>query len=439
MAEVNHRELLRYFEKPPTTARLVGAEFEMAGYDRRTAEPLRYGGERGLEVVLERIADLGWAPVHEDGHIIALSNEQGALSIEPGGQLELSTPPRGDTLQIRDDARGFAELLLEVSDGLDIAWVAVGLNPLSRTQDIEVVPKKRYAVMTEYLSKKGSMALDMMRRTQSVHVTFDYRDEQEIAEMAQAANLASPILAGVFSHSPLSEGKEVGVLSQRTFIWRETDADRCGLDRDAIEGRWTYERYLNRLLDIPLIFLIKDGEFHPAHGIPAREYFSGRVSDTRPCPDDLEWVINQTFPDVRIRHYIESRGADMPPLDFAPAIAAAWSGLLYDESAREGAIEVLSDYSYEQVLELQLEVARKGLCAVAPDGRKICDLAESLMTFAARALSMRGLGEETLLDPILERIESCQTPADDLLEVWNGPAQRDPLKLIDFLSLKPSS
>ena len=400
----------------------MGAEFELGGWDLDILEPLDFAA---LSEVLAHLESQGWAPVTEDGLTIGLRSEMGTLTMEPGGQLELSTPPRADAVELAQDAEAFRELLLDVGGDRNIGWIAAGLNPLKTAEQIQVIPKKRYGIMTDYLAQRGRLALDMMRRTQSVHVTYDYVDEADVAQMAQVANLASPLVSAMFSFSAYGEGKALGVRSYRTLIWRETDPDRCGLDRDAIEGRWSYERYIERLMKLPLIFVMAEGEYLAAHGTLAGTYFREGFQGVEPRVGDLEWVINQTFPDVRIRHYLETRGADMPPLALAPSIAAVWVGLLYDDKARCEVIKKLGVLDFEEVVALQLALATDGLSAVDARGRTGAELAEGLLKCANWALIRRGKGEETLLEPVISMVSAGTTPADELVaKLGAAPAPR---------------
>jgi glutamate--cysteine ligase len=362
-----------------------------------------------------------------------MRRDKAAVSMEPGGQLEYSSSPRHTLREVQEDLDAFCSELREVSAGLDIAWIAVGLNPVSSWQDIELVPKKRYDVMTAYLEQKGKFALDMMRRTQSVHVTLDYHGERECAEMAQAANLAAPVVAGLFAHSPIGQGKATGYRSYRTEIWRNTDADRCGLSRAAIEGNWSFLSYLDTLLETPLIFVVRDGAFVAADGLTARQYFTDGFGGRPPEIADLEWIINQTFPDVRVRQYIECRGQDMPPLPLALAVPALWTGLLYHPSARQGVIDLLGELSFEQILELQHVMAREGLAGRDAKGRSGTDLALRVAELAQAGLAARGKSEEGLLDPLLELARQGLTPADLLLNAWEGPLAGDTVALLKKL------
>jgi glutamate--cysteine ligase len=433
---IHRQDLLSFFPNAARVDRLVGAELEVAGFDARTGLPVGYSGPRGVETVLQRIAERkGLTPIHEDSHIIGVESERGRLTIEPGGQVELSTRPHTAATMLSEDVSYFRGLLNEAAEGMDIGWIAIGMNPVSSWEQVELVPKKRYDIMTAYLREHGARSLDMMRRTQSVHVTLDYADEAEAQTLVRVANLASPLVAGIFAHSPIGLGKVLGPRSERTLIWRETDPDRCGLDREAIEGTWSYGSYLDRLLETPLIFVVDGEHYLDAQGIRAGEFFEKGFGDRLPAVEDLEWVINQTFPDVRIRQYIELRGADMPPLDCAPALAAVWVALLYDEQAQAGVVELLGDLSFDQVLELQAGLAREGLGWRDGRNRLGQELAESLLSLASDALERRGHGEASLLTPVQDLVHEGKTPADRLVEAWEGPLQQDPVKLVSHLAV----
>lgn len=435
MKPIRQEDLVGFFPHRTTVTPQVGAELEVAGFDRATGRPIRYGGPQGICVVLDRLVEQGWQPTRENDAVIAVTHrETGSLTLEPGGQVELSTPPRADVNALTDDIAGFRALLADVSEGLDIAWIAIGLNPVSAWHEIEVVPKSRYAIMTAFLKKQGALALDMMRRTQSVHVTFDYPNEERARQLVRVTNCASPIVAAMFAHSPIGEGRDLGVRSERVRIWSQTDPVRCGLNRDAVEGTWSYARYLDWVLDVPLMFVLTtEGGYRDAQGLTGREYFVSGFDGQEPHVEDLEWIINQTFPDVRVRRYLECRGADMPPLDLAPALAALWTGLVYDEAAGDEALACIGDLTYEDLAALALTLAADGLGGLDARGRTGQSLALGLLEASAGGLARRGHDEGPLLAPLRVLVERGRTPADALIEAWHGPLGEDPLALIEHL------
>lgn len=414
--------------------------------DRRAKREALFDGERGVEAVLQRLAarGRGWTPVHEADRLIALARADGAaVTLEPGSQFELSTPPRRDVLQIDADLRAFLAELAEVTGDMDVVPIAIGLNPFSATDEVHLGPKKRYRIMTDYLSKRGDLALDMMRRTLSVHCSFDYADEADAAEKTRVAFAVAPIVTAMFANSGFEKLAPNGFQSFRGEVWRRTDPDRCGLVPEVFERDFGFERYVDVVLRVPLIFTYADGVYRPAHGLPAAKWFAGEWAPREfveahrgiePSPDDLEWVINQSFRDARLRRYLECRASDFPLPEMASAPVALWTGVLYDPAARAAALELTAGLSLDERAALSGAVAKDGLRARTANGRDVLTLARDLLDLARRTLVARGFGEEELLDPAASLVASGRTPTDVLLERF--PARADADALIDRLALR---
>jgi glutamate--cysteine ligase len=423
----------------------VGAEFEMLPVDRKTLREVPYAGPRGIGTVLERLRErgAGWTGVEEDGNLIALSRADGAaVTLEPGNQLEFSTAPRGNALEIDRDLRAFLAEYDRAAADLDIVLLGVGLNPFSATRDVELGPKKRYGIMTRYLSKRGDLALDMMRRTLSVHCSFDYQDEQDAVEKTRLAFAVAPIVTAIFAHSAIDELKENGFQSFRAEVWRRTDPDRCGIVPEVFQPDFGFDSYIENVLKVPLIFTIRGGSYHEAHGLPGAKWFEGKWDGVEGCDncvpvvDDIEWVIHQQFRDARLRRYLECRAADFPSPHMAAAPVALWTGLLYDERARRGTWELMRGLDLPARVALSGDVARLGLRAKA-GGREVLSIAREVVALAKSALLTRGFGEEALLVPVEKLLAEGRSPADVLLERWKGPLKRDPALLIEELRLRP--
>lgn len=401
--------------------------------DRRTAREAPFGGDRGVEAVLRRLHERGkgWSPVRIDGRLIALDRADGsAITLEPGSQLEFSTPPRPGAVEVDADVRAFVKEFRAATSGLDVALTGIGLNPFSATQEVELGPKPRYAIMTDYLSQRGRLALDMMRRTCSVHVTFDYRDEADVVDMQRVAFAVTPVVVAMFANSPLEKLVPNGFKTFRWEVWQHTDPDRCGLLPGVFDHGFDFERYVSEVLRLPLIFTLRDGVYRAANGRPASDWLEGKTElfpgteGLQPERADLEWAINQSFRDVRLRRYLECRAADFPPTAMLSAPVALWTGLLYDERARKEAWELmagtaplkpgaLADLPARQ--ELNRAVSRDGLAA-RTGGRTALSMANDLARIAQGGLVRRALGEEKLLDPLLAQLATGKTPAETLLD-----------------------
>jgi len=434
MQPVSASQLLSYFpDGSRSTPKRVGAEFEFLGFSG--GRQITYAGTPGVSQVMAAFVADGWEPVHEGPNVIAARREGAGVTLEPGGQVELSTPPRDSAVEIATDLLAFTERLREIGQELGIQWLATGMNPVSRWDEVELVPKGRYDIMTRFLQQKGPLALDMMRRTQSVHVTLDYFGPSVGKSMARAASVMVPFITGFFASSAIGEGAPVGFRSYRAQIWSQTDPDRCGLDENAVAGAWNYRAYLKKLEQMPLIFVVQAGQYIDAGGMTVGEYFSRGFNGQPAQVEDLEWVINQTFPEVRLRQYLECRSADMPALDLAPAVPAIIVGLLYDEENRRRLSELMKGLSVAELAAFQLAVARDGWKAQDSQGRGAQEMATSVLGWARESLEKRGLGEETLIEPVEALVSRGQTPADEILAQWNGPLEQDMGRLIDTLAI----
>lgn len=437
-------EALRSFftEGRPKSARAVGAEFELLVVDRRTNREAPFDGPRGVEAVLAALlhGSGGWTPGQVAGRLIALEHADGStITLEPGSQLEFSTPPRRTALEVDADLRRFLAGFRVATAGMDLALTGIGLNPFSATEEVALGPKPRYRIMTEYLSKTGDLALDMMRRTCSVHVTFDYRDEAEAMAMQRVAFGVAPVVVAMFAHSPLEKLDRNGYQSFRWEVWHRTDPDRTGVLPGVFDADFSFARYVDRVMELPLIFTAKDGVYRAVHGFPAKKWFTGEWGgltgheDDEPEVADLEWVINQSFRDARLRRYLECRAADFPSPALATAPVALWTGLLYDERSRDAAWSLVKDLSIDERARFSRAVAKDGLSARA-GSRDALSLAKDLARLAREGLVRRGAGEERLLDPLDAQLATGKSPALTLLETL-GRLPADPAKLISAIEL----
>lgn len=398
----------------------VGGEFERAVV-RPDGGPVRYFDPDGIRWILERFAEeTGWKKKMEGENPIELVGpELVNLSLEPGGQVELSGTPFRGLGDLAAEVRANRALLKKITAGKELRWISCGLTPYARIADIPFVPKGRYAVMREYLPTHGDLAHWMMKGTCSVQANFDYADEADCARKFHVALDLGPLNTAIFANSPIAEGKPTGYASYRALVWTRTDPDRTGFPAQVRAG-YTHAHWVDYLLDTPMMFYLRDGRWTPANGVTFRTWMERGIDGHFPGPDD--WVLHQTsvFPEVRVKRTIEIRGADAVSLDLAVAFCALWTGVLYgdlddaDTIAREF---VSTSGSLE---ERQLAAARHGMAADF-GGRTGADWARELLGIARKGL--RAIGEdEALLDPLAARVEAGRSPYLDLLEAW----ERDP-------------
>src|SRR5689334_1971354 len=351
-----HSELVEWIasgEKPRDAWRL-GTEHEKIPFYTAGAAPVPYEGGCGIRALLDGMADLtGWAPILDDGNPIGLFDEAGggAISIEPGGQFELSGAPVRTLHETVAETALHLKQVNEIGDRLGMRFLTLGMSPLWTRAETPVMPKARYRIMTGYMPKVGTLGLDMMYRTATVQVNMDYASEADMVKKLRVSLALQPIATAIFANSPFTDGKPNGYLSMRSQIWRDTDRDRTGMMAFAFEDGFGYERYVDWVLDVPLYFVKRDATYHDVAGSSFRDLFAGRLA---PLPGERatrsDWAnhVSTLFPEVRLKRYLEMRGADVGDTQHIVALSAFWTGLLYDETALDGAWEFVKNWTAEQ-------------------------------------------------------------------------------------------
>ena len=424
-------------EKPRDAWR-VGTEHEKIGLRSGDMTPVPYEGERGISAVLSAIARTdGWDEVSESGNVIALLKDGASITLEPGGQLELSGAPLRTIHQTCDEFHQHLELVRSVSEPLGIVWLSLGMNPLYSVSDVPQMPKARYDIMRSYLPTRGEMALQMMHLTATVQANFDFASEADMVQKMRTALAVTPIVSAIFANSSLGERKANGFVSRRLQIWRYTDPDRCGVLPFVFDSGFGYERYVQWALDVPMFFIVRNGRYLAADGMPFREFLARGMSGERATLDDWATHLTTLFPEVRLKRILEVRGADAVPPGLICALPALWKGILYDDSALRAAAELLPDTRAEQ-REAGLDaVARSGLAAEI-GGRSALELARELLAISSEGLRRIGHGgrvdadERGYLDPVAEQLELGKSPGQVVLERWEGEWQRAVSSLIGY-------
>lgn len=436
-------DLVAYFRaaEKPRADWAVGTEHEKVGVYADTGDRVPYEGPYGIGALLDKIhAAVGWDRIEERGRVIALAREGASITLEPGGQIELSGIPLKTTRQTCAEFNTHVDLVKELSDDFGIAWLGLGIDPFHEVDDMPTMPKARYDIMRRYLPTRGGLALDMMHATATVQANFDYADEADMIAKMRVALLATPIVSALFANSGISGGRENGYVSKRLVIWRDTDPDRCGLIPFVFDPDFGYERYMQWALDVPLFFVIRDGAYHAGDGTTFRQYmergFPIEGETLRPTVKDWDMHLTTLFPDVRLKRIIEVRGADTVPRAHICALPAIWKGLLYDAGAVEATRALLADVTTEALDAGQLDVAKRGLRAEMA-GHAVLDLARELV-----AISDAGLGrihaegwsehdERSFLDPLREQIEKGVSPGEETARRWRDEWNGDRQKLIE--------
>eukprot|EP00752_Nemacystus_decipiens_P013132 g11621.t1 len=371
------RQLVDYIAagcKPPDQWR-IGTEHEKFAYDVKTLRPLPYEAEAGapsIRRLLEALAGPDWAPVEEKGRIIALKGaDGGSVTLEPGGQLELSGAALETIHQTCSEVHRHLDQVRSATEAIGAGVVGLGFNPIWAREDIPWMPKGRYKIMREYMPKKGSLGLDMMTRTCTVQVNLDFETEADMVRKMRVGLALQPLATALFANSPFTERKPNGFLSYRSHIWTDTDPDRCGMLPFVFDEDFGFERWVDYVLDVPMYFFMRDGVFHDASGLSFRDFMKGELpgfEGERPTMTDWADHLTTVFPEVRLKKFIEMRGADGGPWGNLCALPALWVGLLYDREALDAAERLIADWSVAEITALRDQVPKTALRTPFRDG-----------------------------------------------------------------------
>ncbi len=408
----------------------VGTEHEKIGLYAEDLEPVPYEGEAGIAALLATLhRDYGFDPLRDGENLVGLERDGASLTLEPGGQLELSGAPLAT---LHETCREFNEhlaLMKHVSERFGITWLGLGIHPRAKLDGLPRMPRQRYELMRAFLGERGSLALWMMHGTGTVQANFDFNSEDDAARKLRLALAASPIVTALYANSAISEGVANGFESKRAEIWRHTDPDRCGFPAFAFSDAWleagAYAQYAEWALDVPVVFIVRGEQHVSIGGRSFRDYLKNGHQGSRPTLADWNLHLTTLFPEARLKRVIEVRGADAVPPGLVCALPALWKGLFYDDQALDAALERVRPWSHAQVVDLHARVAREGLSATAPDG-PVLELAHELLDLSAAGLARigacnrRGESEELFLDPLFEIVDRGSSPARAVLERWEG-------------------
>jgi len=426
-AFITHKkQLLDYMEsgcKPPEKWR-IGTEHEKFAYNLSDLNPLEYEGKAGIKALLEGLTKFGWNPVIENGNPIALvKDDLSSITLEPAGQVELSGAPLDNIHQTCSEVSEHLKQVKEIAKDLGIGFIGLGYQPKWSREEAPWMPKSRYAIMRSYMPKVGSMGLDMMQSTCTVQVNLDFDSEATMVKMFRISLALQPIATALWANSPFKDGKPSGFLSYRSHIWTDTDADRCGTIPFVFEDGFGFERYVDYMLDVPMYFVYRKGVYIDASGQSFRDFMNGTLPALPgefPTEKDWEDHLTVAFPEVRLKKFLEMRGADGGPWNRLCALPAFWVGLLYDDQSREAAWDLIKDWTPEEHELLRNEVPRQALGTPFRSGT-VCNIALEALKISHQGLSHRGvldsvgLDETHYLNPLFRIAESGFTPAEDLL------------------------
>ena len=431
-------QLVAYLEagcKPPEAWR-IGTEHEKFVYTIEDNRPVPYEGDRGIAAIFKAMERFGWKPIFEGETAIAMTDGKANISLEPGGQFELSGAPLEAVHDTCDEVHTHLAQCREVTEPLGVHMMGVGFNPKWSHEAIPMMPKGRYKIMTAYMPKVGSMGLEMMYRTCTAQVNLDFASEADMVQKFRVSLALQPVATALFANSPFKEGRPNGFLSYRSHIWTDTDPDRCGTLPFVLEDGMGFERYVDYILDMPMYFVYRDGHYLDASGQSFRDFLDGKLPALPgEIPKTSDWSdhLSTAFPEVRMKRFLEMRGADGGPWDGLCALPAFWVGLLYDQTALDEAWALVKDWTAEDHDMLRREVPVSALRTVFK-GRSLKDLACQVIDVAVAGLNRRdrrdskGRSEAHFLDVLRERAAAGKCPADYLLEDyeerWKGDIDR---------------
>src|SRR5687767_9260320 len=415
-------------EKPESAWR-IGTEHEKFVYRREDHRAPSYDEPGGIRDLLDALTEFGWEPVEEGGKVIALSGKDGNVSLEPAGQLELSGAALENLHQTCAEAGRHLDQVKKVGEKLGLGFLGLGMWPDKSRDELPRMPKGRYEIMLRHMPRVGALGLDMMLRTCTIQVNLDYSSEADMVKKFRVGLALQPVATALFANSPFTEGKPNGFKSFRSHIWEDTDPARTGMLPFVFDDGFGYERYCDYALDVPMYFVFRDGKYIDAAGLSFRDFLDGRLPalpGEKPTLSDWTDHLSTAFPEVRLKSFLEMRGADGGRWSRICALPALWVGLLYSDEALDAAWDRVKHWTIDEREQLRRDVPRLALEAEVPGGGTMRELAAEVVDLAALGLSRRavlnpaGDNEGGFLDPLREVVASGMTPADRLLERFHG-------------------
>ncbi|CAN5328541.1 glutamate--cysteine ligase [soil metagenome] len=424
-------QLISVFEdgEKPVERWKIGTEHEKFVYSRRDHHAPSYEEKGGIHTLLIGLTRYGWEPVFEGDNIIALAGADGTISLEPAGQLELSGAPLENLHETCAETGRHLEQVKYVGELLGLGFLGLGMWPDKTRAELPIMPKGRYGIMLNHMPRVGSMGLDMMLRTCTIQVNLDYSSEARMAKMFRTSLALQPLATALFANSPFTEGKPNGMLSYRSHIWSDTDPARTGMLPFVFEDGFGYERYADYALDVPMYFVFRDGKYIDAAGHSFRDFLDGKLSvlpGEKPRITDWEDHLSTAFPEVRMKSFLEMRGADGGPWNRICALPALWVGLLYDDSALDAAWDVVKDWSMDERQLLRDSVPKLGLDAPIGGGRTLRAIAGEVLDIARMGLTNRarldgaGNNETGYLAALDDVVAKGKTHAEQMLDKYHG-------------------
>ena len=420
----------------PKSEWLIGTEHEKIGFNLNTLKPLPYEGDTSIYAMLEGLKKFGWQSVVENGYLIALKRDGASVSLEPGGQFELSGAPLESIHQTCGEVNRHLREVKEIADDIGAGFLSLGFRPDTKLEDVPVMPKGRYRIMREYMPKVGTHGLEMMFRTCTVQVNLDFASEADMVKKMRVSLALQPIATALFANSPFTDGVPNGYKSYRSRIWLDTDPARTGMLPFAFEDGFGYEQYVDYALDVPMYFVHRGEDYLDASGKSFRDFLEGKLDilpGEKPTLTDFEDHLSTIFPEVRLKQFLEMRGCDTGPWNQLCAMPAFWVGLLYDQAALDAAWDWVKNWSTKERDQLRRDVPKYGLQTKFRNGT-IQDLAKQALVLSREGLKTRhkinayGETETIFLSDLDDMAKTGKSNADKLLEhfkgAWDGDITR---------------
>jgi glutamate--cysteine ligase len=421
----------------------IGTEYEKLTVDSVTGKAAPFAGPRGIERVLLTLAErFGWEPREENGTTIALARGGCSITLEPGGQIELAGQPVASIHDARAEVDGHVRELVAIGPELGLTFLGLGCHPVSRLDEIPWVPKARYAVMRDYMTRVGTLGHRMMKQTATVQANIDFENERDAMQKLRIGMALAPVVNAIFAASPIVDGSVSGHLSFRGHVWTDTDRARCGLLPFAFRDDASFASYVAWALDVPMYFILRDGRYvTDVTGVPFRRYLSAGWHGEPATEDDWALHLTTLFPEVRLKSFIEFRSADSQTPSRVLALPALAKGLFYTADCQQAGLDLVRRWSVDDVRELYGEVTRGGF-APRMKGIRVAELAREVVAIAVEGLRRQamldaeGRDETRYLEPVIEQVERGRTVAEDLLALWTSAPDRRVAPLIDACALR---
>ena len=395
----------------------IGTEHEKFGFKKKDLRPITFDDIQ--KIFSELCSKYNWEKIIEDKKIICLKKDATSITLEPGGQIELSGAPVKNLFETCKEVNLHQDELNAVCRNYEIEFMGIGVLPKWKLSDLKLMPKKRYEIMSKYMPLVGEMGLDMMKRTTTIQANFDFASESDMKKKFRVAQSIQPVIIALYANSPFVEGKLTQFLSYRSHIWTKTDNDRCGLLPFIYDDDFSFERYVDYLLDVPMYFIVRNNKYIDFSGKNFRQFLEKKIKyDKLIEPEMKDWEIHLTtvFPEVRLKSFIELRGADGGPWSRVCALPAFWTGILYDEEILDQVSNMINSWSYEQVKNFYEEVRINGFNSYTPDKENLKNFSKKIIDLSSLGLKKRnienaGKTEDSFLEPLIEIIKSGESPA----------------------------